>query len=1315
MGFRKNLTNLMAWMHRNPSALRGSESMTRICRFEQIERREMLSASPIHVAVITTEPHDENDAIGNQFQVCFTGGASNTQLSQLTIDTDKAGDGLTPADLFFDTASSPSDRYKSFPLTFTDIPAGVEIDMAKTTVVDGGTSLVIAFKAGHGLQENQVLKFKIDMDQFLGVIEGSPQSSAWTEDDEVYGSHMTASFTSANYDSDPVTSMMTYDYDTAIKGTGLENYLPLDNDEAKSAEGLATVQQTLKPITLSGTVYHDIDLSGNSTTGDTAIKGATLALWKLQTDGTYSDTGLSTHSGDDGTYSFTVTEEGTYKVVETNATGYLYSTGTTPGTTGGDPTTDNDAIQKIVLSGGDDSKNNDFFDAKPGIISGYVYHDANHNGLQDNTESGIGDVTVTLYKVVDGKSTAIDSKPTSTNVNNLGYYSFTVDPRYTYVLQESQPTSYFDGQESITTTPYSGTNDRFDSIKITTSGGEAKSYDFGEVLGTLSGHVYVDGDYSKSITLGTGEEFGGAILYLLDANGTKILDAHGNPITATTDSNGYYEFLGLAPGVYGIARDTVEDSEYTYLDWYDQAGTTNGNDPTITNGTPVSLSRIGTIDLSDPYDSAYAVASYKGVDYDFAVIAPATIAGHVYESQSNTGEHVDGDAVIPQVTVILYKRDASVDNSQWVEVASTQTGTDGSYEFTNVATAPNMVFMVHEKQPDGYLPDYGLALPGTVDGDYQGYSDGTDDIIDVGGVVQKSVGIDYDFTEIKPVSISGYVFQDGPVINYDPATGQPNIYSLRDGTFTPDDKVLAGVTLELADGSGAVYYGADGNPITTVTDANGYYEFSGLLPDSYTVIQLSVSGYIDATDKPGPDAGVKAQWVNTAVAQSISSAELWTIYGLSSVPDGSAIAHINAQKPGTSISYNNFSLVLLEPQTPSTPNDPPSGGGETPSPAPPTLLRVLPPTPGPEVPAGYYSQPQSVVAATFLGGGGFPIGNSWHLSVVNGGQPRATTDGSDLADQVQGVMMEVQTWAGTDMNQAEWILADAGGTPIRQFVFGQPGAWPVTGDWRGDGITHIGTYLDGQWFLDLTGDGKWDDGDLWARLGLAGDQPVTGDWDGDGKRDIGIFGSDWVHDNRQLVHEPGLPTPHNPPKGRFKNIPPDPQNATSGERFLRRTVASKVRADVIDHVFRYGTDGDMAIAGDWTGTGVTTIGVFRQGVWYLDVDGDGKWSTGDILVHYGQSGDLPVVGDWTGDGVKKLGVFRKGTWYLDVNNDHILDSRDKVIHLGEAGDLPVVGDWTGDGVDKPGIYRAARSAGNGQPPAATTQTRLAPPQASVAK
>ena len=130
------------------------------------------------------------------------------------------------------------------------------------------------------------------------------------------------------------------------------------------------------------------------------------------------------------------------------------------------------------------------------------------------------------------------------------------------------------------------------------------------------------------------------------------------------------------------------------------------------------------------------------------------------------------------------------------------------------------------------------------------------------------------------------------------------------------------------------------------------------------------------------------------------------------------------------------------------------------------------------------------------------------------------------------------------------------------------------------------------------------------------------------------------------------------------------------------------REDLIDHVFHYGTPADRAVVGDWTGSGLRRIGVFRNGTWYLNIDGDGRPAPDDLQCNFGQAGDIPVVGDWTGDGIEKIGVYRDGTWYLDTNNNHQLDASDMVIHLGQSGDQPVVGKSSG-GKAELGVYRAA--------------------------
>ena len=31
--------------------------------------------------------------------------------------------------------------------------------------------------------------------------------------------------------------------------------------------------------------------------------------------------------------------------------------------------------------------------------------------------------------------------------------------------------------------------------------------------------------------------------------------------------------------------------------------------------------------------------------------------------------------------------------------------------------------------------------------------------------------------------------------------------------------------------------------------------------------------------------------------------------------------------------------------------------------------------------------------------------------------------------------------------------------------------------------------------------------------------------------------------------------------------------------------------------------------------------------------------------------DKPVVGDWKGDGIPRIGIYRQGSWYLDLNGN----------------------------------------------------------------
>jgi hypothetical protein len=66
------------------------------------------------------------------------------------------------------------------------------------------------------------------------------------------------------------------------------------------------------------------------------------------------------------------------------------------------------------------------------------------------------------------------------------------------------------------------------------------------------------------------------------------------------------------------------------------------------------------------------------------------------------------------------------------------------------------------------------------------------------------------------------------------------------------------------------------------------------------------------------------------------------------------------------------------------------------------------------------------------------------------------------------------------------------------------------------------------------------------------------------------------------------------------------------------------------------------IVGDWNGLGKTEIGVYKDGVWYLDTNGDGVFNAGDSVYSFGLPGWSSILGDWNGDGKTEIGVYKDG-------------------------------------------------------------------------
>ena len=132
-----------------------------------------------------------------------------------------------------------------------------------------------------------------------------------------------------------------------------------------------------------------------------------------------------------------------------------------------------------------------------------------------------------------------------------------------------------------------------------------------------------------------------------------------------------------------------------------------------------------------------------------------------------------------------------------------------------------------------------------------------------------------------------------------------------------------------------------------------------------------------------------------------------------------------------------------------------------------------------------------------------------------------------------------------------------------------------------------------------------------------------------------------------------------------------------------------------DHVITFGQSGDQPIVGDWNGSGIDRVGVFRPstGQFILQI---GTFK--NITINFGQAGQIAIVGDWDGNGIDTPGVFNpaNGQWQLTngingTNSNNSFPPANFTFNFGQNGDTPVAGDWDGDGRDSVGFYTNATS------------------------
>jgi 5-hydroxyisourate hydrolase-like protein (transthyretin family) len=276
-------------------------------------------------------------------------------------------------------------------------------------------------------------------------------------------------------------------------------------------------------------------------------------------------------------------------------------------------------------------------------------------------------------------------------------------------------------------------------------------------------------------------------------------------------------------------------------------GTVNGT----ADGTAASATTINSIALT---------SGQSGINYLFGDVKAITLSGTVYVDANGNNAFDSGEPGLSGVTVTL-----SGTNGLGQSISATATtAANGTYSFSTDSNGNQLrpgSYTITETQPSGYL--LGAAAAGTVNGAADGTVSSQTKISSI-ALTSGQSGINYNFGDFQPVTVSGLVYQD---TNGNNAldSGEPGI---------------AGVTVTLSGTNGL----NQAITATTTTAANGTYSFSTdsngnvLRPGTYTVTETQPSGYLLGAAAVGT--------VNGAADGTVSSATKITSIAVTSGQNG---------------------------------------------------------------------------------------------------------------------------------------------------------------------------------------------------------------------------------------------------------------------------------------------------------------------------------------------------------------------------------------------------------------------------------------------
>jgi hypothetical protein len=232
----------------------------------------------------------------------------------------------------------------------------------------------------------------------------------------------------------------------------------------------------------------------------------------------------------------------------------------------------------------------------------------------------------------------------------------------------------------------------------------------------------------------------------------------------------------------------------------------------------------------------------------------------------------------------------------------------------------------------------------------------------------------------------------------------------------------------------------------------------------------------------------------------------------------------------------------------------------------------------------------------------------------------------------------VHTVGLVDPAQGKWYLYDEAGVQQKTFFYGNPGDFPIYGDWDCDGEETPGMYRQSDGFVYLRNSNTQGIGDIRFFFGNPGDVPLAGDFNGDGCDTVSIYRA---------------------PEQRFYII----NELGKNEGGLGQAEFSYI----------FGDPGDKPFVGDFDGDGTETVGLHRESTGLVYFRNSHTQGVADAQFIFGDPGDRLVAGDWTGNGVFSPALFRPSNTTMFFRYTNTQGNADAQWVGGQSPWLPVSG------------------------------------------